>query len=43
MKRGRFVDRGWHRIAGFALLYLVVLTGLPACGGGGGRGRFLVT
>ncbi len=39
MKRNRSVDRGSYRIAGFALLCLVVLTGLSSCGGeGGGAG-----
>lgn len=36
MKRDRSVDGGSYRIAGFALLCLVLLTGLPACGGSGG-------
>ena len=39
MRRNRSVDRGSYRIAGFALLCLVVLTGLSSCGGeGGGAG-----
>ena len=39
MRRNRSVGRGSCRIAGFALLCLVVLTGLSGCGGeGGGTG-----
>ena len=36
MKPHRSVDRGSYRIAGFALLWLVVLTGLSSCGSSGG-------
>ena len=38
MKHDRSVNCGSCRIAGFALLCLMVLTGLPGCGGSGGGG-----
>ncbi len=36
MKPNRSADRGSYRIAGFALLWLVVLIGLSSCGSSGG-------
>jgi hypothetical protein len=38
MKRNPSVNRGPYGIAGFALMCLVVLTGLSSCGGNGGGG-----
>ena len=38
MSRNGSADHGSYRIAGFALLCVVVLTGLSSCGGGGGGG-----
>ncbi len=38
MKLNRSVDLGSYRIVGIALLCLVVLTGLPSCGGSDGGG-----
>ena len=38
MRRKKFADRGSFCSAGVVLLWLVVLTGVSACGGGGGGG-----
>ncbi|MCJ7555624.1 MAG: hypothetical protein MUP90_01770 [Gammaproteobacteria bacterium] len=43
MRRNGSTDRGSFRIAGIALLCLVVLTGVSSCGGGGGGSSSLPT